>query len=218
MYDGRIVAPAQVDPYLRIMPVARKIFDATGTFASEEDRARLLQVLFRYNYPKTATVFRPGAREVMHALSGCLAPYIVTNSHTDPVCAKIRTLMGDDEGWQSWLHVVGDARKYMVDPDFTAVPESMVIPGLSRPVLLRRRNYHAVLERVLHHHGAGWEHLLVIGDIFELDLALPLALGARVVLVVNDHTPTYERALLAAHPRVRLVTKLEEVISFIRRS
>lgn len=216
-YGGRIVAPAQVDPYLRIMPVAAKIFDAAGAYPADGDRSRLLQVLFRYNYPKTATVFRTGAREVLAALDRPTT-YVVTNSHTDPVCAKILSLMGDGEGIRSWTlggHVVGDAKKYVVDPSFAAVPEFLTIPGLNRPVLLRRRDYHAVLERILHHHGIGWEDLTVVGDIFELDLALPLAMGARVGLMVNDYTPGYERAFLGYHPRARLLTRLEEIVPFV---
>ena len=50
LFHGHIVAPATVDPYLRIMPVARKIFDHYGAFQSEADRTRLLDgILYKYN-------------------------------------------------------------------------------------------------------------------------------------------------------------------------
>ena len=63
-FNGRIVAPAGVDPYLRMMPVARKIFDHAGVFLDLEQRDRLLdRILYKYNYGKSATVFRDGARE-----------------------------------------------------------------------------------------------------------------------------------------------------------
>ena len=61
-FGGQIVAPACVDPYLRMMPVARMIFDHYGVFLESSDRDRLLDgILYRYNYPRTRTVFREGA-------------------------------------------------------------------------------------------------------------------------------------------------------------
>ena len=51
----------------------------------------------------------------------------------------------------------------------------------------------------------------MVGDIFELDLALPMALGARVGLVGNPRTPAYEREFVRASPRGRLIGRLDEV-------
>jgi phosphoglycolate phosphatase-like HAD superfamily hydrolase len=212
LFHGHIVAPAIVDPYLRIMPVARKIFDACGAFASEADRTRLLDgILYKYNYQKTRIAFRQGAREALEALRGT-STYIVTNSHTEAVRHKVSQLGAE------WLveRVHGRARKYEVDPTFDAVPERLELAGLSRPVLLRRRAYYEVLERLLAEAGASWSELLVVGDIFELDLSLPLALGARVGLVVNDFTPAYERAYVEAHPRGRLLTSLAQLPELAR--
>ncbi len=71
VYGGAIVAPATVDPYLRIMPVARMIFDEAGIFTDETERTRLLDaILYKYNYTKTTTAFRPGAGQVLRALAG----------------------------------------------------------------------------------------------------------------------------------------------------
>jgi hypothetical protein len=212
VYNGHLVAPATVDPYLRIMPVARRIFDTCGVFPSETDRTRLLDgILYKYNYQKTSIAFRPGALAALLALEGT-ATYVVTNSHTEPVVHKIRVL-GGDTGQLDWLldRVYGRAKKYQVDEDFEAVPAAMRVEGLSRPVLLRRRHYYEVLDRLLKQHGLGWDDLLVVGDIFELDLALPLAMGARIGLVVNDFTPEYERRFVAGHARGHLVSALAEI-------
>jgi hypothetical protein len=54
----------------------------------------------------------------------------------------------------------------------------------------------------------------VIGDIFELDLAMPLSLGARVGLVNSERTPAYERAFVKAHPRAQLIEDLSEIRTF----
>lgn len=215
VYGGTIVAPATVDPYLRIMPVARMIFDEAGIFTNETERTRLLDaVLYKYNYTKTTTAFRPGAGELLRALTGTQT-YVVTNSHTTPVQGKIRSLGARPDGGNDldWLleRVYGRAKKYVVDGGFEAVPEHLDLPGLSRPVLLRRKQYHDVLAKLLADAGLGWDELAVVGDIFELDLALPLAMGATVALVVNEFTPAYEQEFVAAHPRGRIITTLDQV-------
>lgn len=209
-FGGRIVAPATVDPYLRVMPVARRLLNEAGVFDSAEEQARLLDgVLYKYNYKKTRIAFREGASEVLAGLEGT-ATWVVTNSHTVPVQEKLRTLGAD------WLidRVHGRARKYIVDDGFDAVPEALELPGLSRPVLLRRANYYRVLTELLDSVGADWEDLTVVGDIFELDLCLPLAMGAKVGLAVNEHTPAYEKAFLEAHPRGGLLDGLDEIPAF----
>lgn len=214
IFGGRVVAPATVDPYLRIMPVARRIMDALGCFQVEAERSRLLDaILYKYNYQKTVTAFRPGAAALLHGLrDGDHEAWIVTNSHTEPVQRKVRAL-AEGTGSLDWLveRVQGRARKYMIDDAFDAVPAELSVPGLERPILLRRRHYHEALAALLARHSLGWDQLRVVGDIFELDLSLPLELGARVALVANDHTPPYEIAWLEAHPRGAVLRGLDEV-------
>ena len=211
VFGGHIVAPAVVDPYLRVMPVARKILDHYGAFSVIEERDRLLDgILYKYNYPKTDNVFRDGAEAVLDGFEG-KPVYVVTNSHTDAVQAKLSAL------GQDWLvpRVFGRARKYVLDPEFSALPESMSLPGLSRPVLLRRRLYHDVLAMLLEREDATWADLVVVGDIFELDLCVPYAMGARVGLVVNRFTPAYELDFLAAADRGFIVEDIRALRSVI---
>lgn len=218
-WEGRIVAPAVVDPYLRMIPVARRILDHAQVFLDPRDRARLLEsVLYKHNYARTGTAFREGAAELLFSLRDHpvgAQVWVVTNSHTEAVCRKISALAerAGRPGTLDWLlpRVVGRARKYIVDEQLTAVPSELHIPGMRRPVLLRRRFYHDVLARLLAQAGAGWAELLVVGDIFELDLCLPLAMGAQVALVANGFTPEHERAWLAQQPRARVLRSLDEV-------
>src|SRR6185503_11542990 len=90
----------------------------------------------------------------------------------------------------------------------------LTIPGLERAVLLRRKAYHDILATVLAEAGSSWEELVVVGDIFELDLAMPLSLGARVGLVTSPRTPAYERAFVTAHPRAALIEDLSQIPAF----
>ncbi len=217
LWMGRAVAPATVDPYLRMVPIAHRILDRYGALPGATDRGRLLGgVLYKYNYQKTLArpVFRPGAGDVLCALAGREA-WIVTNSDTHAVAGKVTALDATSPG-AGWLapRVRGMARKFDVDDSWDGAPAELAVPGLDRPVLLRRRAYHDILRTVLDATGATFTELVVVGDIFELDLALPLALGARVGLVASSRTPGYERAFVEAHPRARMIEHLSEIPAF----
>src|SRR6187401_313537 len=87
LWMGRAVAPATVDPYLRMVPIAHRILDRFSALPGPTDRARLLgNVLYKYNYAKTLghPVFRAGAGEALRSLTGNDA-WIVTNSDTHHV-------------------------------------------------------------------------------------------------------------------------------------
>jgi hypothetical protein len=142
--------------------------------------------------------------------------WIVTNSDTHAVAGKLEALDRDAPG-AGWLvpRVRGGARKFDIDDSWTGVASDLSIPGLSRPVLLRRRSYYDILETIVRTAGAGFGELIVVGDVFELDLALPLALGARVGLVASPRTPSYERAFVASHPRGRVLDQLSEIAEFV---
>ena len=118
LWMGRAVAPATVDPYLRMVPIAHRILDRFGALPGPTDRGRLLgNVLYRYNYAKTLghPVFRAGAGDVLRALGGTEA-WIVTNSDTHAVAGKVAALDHDAPG-VAWLtsRVRGHARKFDVD-------------------------------------------------------------------------------------------------------
>ncbi len=217
LWMGRAVAPATVDPYLRMVPIAHRILDAFDALPGASDRGRLLgSVLYKYNYAKTLghPVFRAGAGEVLRALAGTQS-WIVTNSDTHAVAAKVAALDREAPG-VAWLtsRVCGHARKFDVDDTWTDAPGELALPGLVRPVLLRRRNYHAILRKILDDAGGSFADLVVIGDIFELDLAMPLALGARIGLVSSPQTPAYERAFVAAHARGKIIEDLRDIPRF----
>ncbi len=217
MWMGRPVAPATVDPYLRMVPIAHRILDRFDAIPGATDRGRLLgSVLYKYNYAKTLghLVFRAGAGEMLRALTGT-PTWIVTNSDTHAVAGKVAALDREAPG-VAWLtsRVRGQARKFDVDDTWAGLDAELALPGLDRPVLLRRRMYHDILRTILEGAKATFSDLVVIGDIFELDLAMPLSLGARVGLVASERTPAYERAFVEAHPRARMIEDLAEIPAF----
>lgn len=227
MFKGQIVAPATVDPYLRMMPVARHLLDHAQALMVPQDRERVLDgLLYKYNYQKTVTAFRDHAGETLadlirqgHLSGDAGELFVVTNSHTEAVQNKIAQLDSNREQNNTnnpslsplIERVFGRAQKYIVDPSFDLVPESLTLPGLNRPVLLRRRHYFEVLNRLREQAGIPWSQVWVFGDIFELDLSLPIALGASVGLMANQFTPQWELDYLATHERGYILQSLNQV-------
>jgi phosphoglycolate phosphatase-like HAD superfamily hydrolase len=217
LWMERAVAPATVDPYLRMATIAHRVLDHFDVFRRADERSRLLGgILYKYNYAKTLErpVFRPGAGDVLRELVGHQV-YVITNSDTEAVAAKLERLDTISPG-AAWLapRVRGFARKFDLADDWTGVPAELAVPGLARPVLLRRRTYHDIIAACLAEAGGAWSELVVVGDIFELDLALPLAMGARIGLVAGARTPSYELDFVAAHPRGRVLASITEVPAY----
>ena len=72
----------------------------------------------------------------------------------------------------------------------------------------------AVLNALREQADVSWSQVFVFGDIFELDLCLPLSLGASVGLMTNQFTPSWERNYLQGHPRGHLLKTLDEIKPF----
>lgn len=196
-YEDKIVAPSHADPYILATSVARLVIEELDDPSLHEG----LEGLFRRCYAQSATAFRPDAGEVLDAVLATGRPvWVVSNSHTENVVAKLEQLR---PAALREITVVGDARKFHLvepepsDPRFDAVPPEIDVEGLGRPLYLRRGLYYERLREIWTETGIGPERTMVCGDIFELDLALPATLGARVHLVGRDRTPSWERELAA---------------------
>jgi FMN phosphatase YigB (HAD superfamily) len=219
-YDGCIVAPSHADPYILAVSTAQRLLDDHGLLGDLGQRSVFLEALFRSNYPKATSVFRPDARDVVDALVDTGIPvHIVTNSHAEAVAKKLDDLAPRN---RDRLVVHGNAQKYVIgapepsDARFEALPEALQLEGLDRPVLLRRGRYYEVLREVLAAADADPARTLVCGDIYELDLALPAALGMEVHLVCRPGTPSYERHAVARLPRGAVSEALRPVLARLR--
>jgi phosphoglycolate phosphatase-like HAD superfamily hydrolase len=199
---GRVVAPATADVYLLSNFVARRLCDRLGVLEDKAERVKLLDGLYREAYAQVAMAFKPEAKEVLEALLDTGLPvHVVTNAHTDMVEAKLTKLAPRG---RERLRVSGDARKFLIEPAttpdavFGALPETTHADALVRPIYLRRGRYYDALRRIWNETDTSPETTLVAGDIFELDLAMPAALGASVQLVERTNVLEYERRAIAA--------------------
>ena len=215
MNGSHIAAPAGADPYLTSSCIAQNLFDELGMLKREAWRNEILQLLYQTNYALTTSVPRGDAREVLdELLDHDFKVVVVTNSRTDAVAAKIDTL---DLEKRAALDVYGDAKKFVIDDASRGEPfdglEDLAVPGLdSRKVSIKRGHYYDLLRKLWDETGASPEQTLVCGDIFELDLALPLALGCRAHLVFHGNTPSYEVAYLREHERASVSEELSGVL------
>jgi len=202
VHEGRIVAPAWADPYILSTTIAQRIFDGAGILRDPKTRAAVTSTLYHLAYEHTQAAFRPGAREVLEAIAASGIPaYVVTNARTDAVARKLGVL--GPSGIER-LAIVGDAQKFVVgepkvaDARFDAVAVERSIEGLERPVYPRRGRYFDALARIMAETGTTPAEVLVCGDIYELDLALPIELGMNVQLVTGGSTPKHEIAAIEA--------------------
>jgi hypothetical protein len=88
------------------------------------------------------------------------------------------------------LHARGDAQKFIIDPSFTEIPAKLKITKYFQPELRRKNYFNILLEEKPDY---------VIGDVFSLDLALPVYLRLndarfsrlKVIQKVQPHTPAW---------------------------
>ncbi len=193
VYDGRVVGPARGDPYLIANTIVRTIAERRGV----PEPAPLVFHVHRLAYERVAPPFRHDARRVLdEAVARGVRVQVVTNSDTSTVAAR---LDGLGLTYRDRVVVRGHARKFVVgdpqerDARFEVLPESLTVPGLGRPVWLRRGPYFDVLRQMWGETGRA-DRTLVVGDLFELDLAMPAALGCAVHLITRPTTLAHERA------------------------
>lgn len=198
-YKGMIIAPATADPYVFNDTVAKETLKELGY---HKDTDKLIDGLFQACYNLSKPVFREGAREYLEALHNLSNLTIVTNSDTKKVEKKLFELFGtEDHGFR----VIGNAKKYVVNNRGNwNIERTTWLSGLPRPVFLRRSEYNQVLSRQ-------GKIDKVLGDIYELDLALPEAKGIYTILVATPTTPPWEVNHYQGHPNGSAVYNLADL-------
>jgi phosphoglycolate phosphatase-like HAD superfamily hydrolase len=202
-------APVGADPYILAG-------EAATVIALRRDIATTVPYdLYSSAYSFSPADWRPEAAEALGKLMDCGAQLaFVSNASADKIEANLDRLLG--HYWRGRISVKGGSGKFRIDellherhpkaspllsPDlrarFSALPSSAAGPG--RPIYLRRGTYFTILSSLWHGDASRIERTIVCGDVWELDLAMPAALGAQVHLIERGAPfPAYPYELEAA--------------------
>ncbi len=232
--SGKIVAPATADPLILARVIADQILcrlqqpqtlsiePSRGLTDSlpQDDAARsqLLGRFFGNNYGKLETHFRPGAADFLASLLELGRLTVITNSKTKGVQAKLATLRQSHPALPE-IEVRGGAEKYTIVPDFVVdgiAAELDCSPHLVRPVFTQRGKYFDVLRESGIFEA---DTRVVAGDVWELDLMLPILLDMKGAFITRPMTPEHEKAIVRqeiSRGRAKISDNLEGLLSDIR--
>ena len=202
MVAGCPAAPAAADPYILADESAKYIFRRRQQHAPPQSFHE-----GAYNaFPA------PWREEVLDVFSRLVELgvkiHFVSNSGTVMIRKRLDELFDTRPKLREHVSVQGDAGKFRIcEPQwdrllglsvnslkvFAALPSAMDgIPPeeTQRPVYLRRGSYFEAIDAVLRGHIGLISNTLFCGDIWEMDLAMPHALGAKVHLL--DREPPFD--------------------------
>lgn len=219
--DGREVCPATADPYMIANSVTHLLLGEHRPELSPAARVTRVLEVHHAAYQQVTPAFRPDARLVLETLLAEGYPVrVVSNSRTQAIERMLDALAIDG---RERVLVCGEAGKFSVceatvpDVRFLALPETAEWWEGGRPILLRRGKYFEVLRSIWEATGTSPQQTLVIGDIFELDLAMPSGLGAHIHLVTRAGTLPHEVRLANARPRGAAGAPLAAALERLRR-
>lgn len=200
VYEGNIVAPALADPYILSTTIAQGVLNRFEVLMDPAARNEKVQKLYHRAYAETGSVFRDEAGDVLRAVLGKgLLTFCITNASTEGVIKKLEKLI-PGVVTDKRITIFGAAQKFVIGPPqnpderWNQLPEEYRVAGLERPILVRRGRYFDAIQKVLGENACDPKDAIVCGDIFELDLSLPVNLGMQIHLVQGKTTPDYELA------------------------
>jgi phosphoglycolate phosphatase-like HAD superfamily hydrolase len=197
--DGVAVARSSADPWLRATAVARASLAARGLSPAAVDDG--VRQCFHSAYDAAPCPLRDGVAALFEALiERGHTVAVVSNSPRDRVMARLGGA-GLNESARAAVTVVGGAQKFTVVAPSSAKAASWLasmgasrsFEGAPRPVSLARGRYLDALASIAERASVDPSSMVLCGDVFELDLAVALALGARTVMVAHDGARAWER-------------------------
>jgi FMN phosphatase YigB (HAD superfamily) len=200
-----IVARGTADPWLGTTSVARAAL--TELLGSKDNSAveALVSTAFHRAYDEVSAPFRDGVSALFGALiDRSISVNVVSNSPRDRVLARLVTA-GLSDAQLVRVTVVGGAQKFVVAAAeherakrwLSNAGEEQTFDSAPRVVTLRRGRYLDVIASICDRVGCDGDELSVCGDVFELDLAVPLSIGARVCMVAHEGALPWEEVAVA---------------------
>ena len=217
---GRDACPARVDPYMIANSVTHRLLAEHRPGDDPATRVASVLAVHSAAYQQVSPQFRPDAQRVLEQLlAGGYPVRVVSNSQTTAIERMLDSLA---LAGRERVLVHGDAGKFSVcepmvpDARFDALPETVGWWEGGRPIHVRRGKYFDVLRAIWDDTGTNCEQTLVVGDVFELDLAMPAALGAHIHLVTRAGTMPHERRIADDLPRGAAGAPLAAVLERLR--
>jgi hypothetical protein len=208
-------APAAADPYVLADEAARLILRRQGA------RTPVPPTVHAQAYEAALAPWREEALDTFSRLvEHGVQLHFVSNSSTTFISRRLRDLFGDDNPVTAKISVQSDAGKFRIcelnwddqaavsaeaKRRFQALPVAYgekPLPETERPIYLRRGAYFEAIHRVLEGDFDALTNTVFCGDTWEMDLAMPYELGAKVHLLDRAapfETYRYERQALVTY-------------------
>lgn len=232
---GKIIAPATTNPLILTRIIAEQLLirlkenpELLGISPARiltnklppDPRARheLLEQFFSRNYPGLETHFRDGAADFLMSLLELGRLTVMTSARTEGVLAKLGKLHKKNPNLPD-IEVRGGAEKFTLVPDWFVdgvAAELDYRPQLERPVFTQRGRYYEILRESGIFEA---ESRVIAGDVWELDLMLPLCLKMKGALITRSMTPKHEIAIVeeeVRRGRAKISNNLQELFEHIR--
>lgn len=198
---GVIVARGTADPWLGATSIARAALrERFGADAGDAVES-VVSDAFHRAYDEVQSPFREGVAALFEALvARSISVNVVSNSPKDRVLARIANA-GLAPSLLAKIHVVGGAQKFVIAAPQSALAkhwldatsEDKRFVDAPRGVALNRGHYLDAIASICEREGCDGASLAACGDVFELDLAVPLSIGARVCMVAHEGARAWER-------------------------
>lgn len=200
-------APASADPYMLAGEAATRLLP--------RDRVPL-GTLHQRAYDQAQAPFRAEVAGVIRELVALgVTVTFVSNSRSVKIAHRVADLLASDPAVGPRVAILGDAAKFTIcelpletkiaEPlrqAFAALPAGAIEPATGRPIYLRRGRYFEALCKVWGDDATAVRRTIVCGDVWELDLAMPHALGCQVHAIRRrgrHATYAYEEQLAQEH-------------------
>ena len=231
---GAQAAPVTADPYILSGEIVLHMQRHDGGGA----KVTVPEDLYPRAYEEATAPWRDETATVLEALVATgVKVCFVSNASTGKLTKRLAKLLENKPGLFEQIPVYGDAGKFRVREPFyeartfeasgaalwgafAGLPLGAMVPGLQRPVYLRRGAYFEALCRLWKGDPQGPARTLVVGDVWELVLAMPAAMGSHVHLIERAApygTFAYEReGVLGLGARGAVSATLEPVVERVR--
>jgi hypothetical protein len=218
-------APAAADPYILADEAIRLILRRRGATTP----VPIPPAVHAQAYDEALAPWRKEAFDTFsHLVAHGVQLHIVSNTGTKFINRRLRDLFGDSNPLTAKISVQSGAGKFRIcelswddqaavsteatrrlsteaTRRFQALPVAYgekPLPQTERPIYLRRGAYFEAINRVLAGDFDALTNTVFCGDIWEMDLAMPYALGAKVHLLDRAapfETYCYERQALVGY-------------------